>query len=98
MKRALILALLALATPAWAASQTEAAAALAAARSAEAEAGRLGNRWVPTEAALKAAQTALDAKNWDQAASAAAEAQALALRSVEQSHEQETAWHDAVIR
>jgi len=83
---------------AWAASQAEAEAAFAGAMQAEARAGALGNRWVPAEAALKAAKAALAAHAWDNAAAEAARAHDLALRAVEQSNEQETAWRDAVIR
>jgi hypothetical protein len=81
-----------------AATQQEAQAALKDARAAEAEAAKLGNRWVPTEAALKAAQRATDAGKWDDAAAQAAEARALALVSIAQATEQQTAWHDAVIQ
>jgi len=86
-----------LSAPAFAATQAEAEMAVAAAVKADAQAVP-GNRWVPTVTALKAAQKALAAKDWDTAAAQAALAQALALRSVEQSKEQETAWQDAVIR
>ncbi len=65
---------------------------------AEAQAGALGNRWVPAEAALKAAKAALAAQSWDIAAAEASKAHAMALRAVEQSKEQETAWRDAVVR
>ncbi len=96
--RALAVMLL-LATPAaHAASQAEAEAALASAVQADATAAQLGNRWLPAEAALKAARTALAAQSWDKSASEAARAHALSLRAIEQSHEQETAWRDAVIR
>jgi hypothetical protein len=81
-----------------AATQQEAATALKDAKSVEAEAAKLGNRWVPTETALKAAQQAIDAGKWDEAAALAAEARALALVSIEQAKQQQTAWHDAVIR
>jgi len=81
-----------------AATQQEAEAALAAARQKEAEAGKLGDRWLPAEAMLKAAQKALEDQDFDHALAAAAEAQALTERAIAQSKEQETAWHDAVIR
>jgi hypothetical protein len=71
---------------------------LAKAIGAEAEAGKLGNRWVPTETALKDARAALAAQKWDDAQAAATEALALAQRSIAQSHEQATAWRDAVVR
>ena len=86
-----------LCVPAYAASQTDAEAALATATQAEARA-TLGNQWIPTEAALKAARAAISGKDWDTAVAQATRARSLALRSVEQSKEQEAAWHDAVIR
>ena len=92
-----VLALL-MARPAFAATQADAEAALAAAVAQEDAAGKLGNRWVPTETALMDARAALKAEDWNRAAASAAEAQALAARAIEQSHEQETAWRDAVIR
>lgn len=81
-----------------AATQAEAEAAFTKATQTETEAGKTGNRWLPAEAALKAAKAALDTKDWDKAATQADQAQALAARAIEQSHEQETAWQDAVIR
>ncbi|MGO9134818.1 MAG: hypothetical protein ACLP8A_12350 [Methylovirgula sp.] len=81
-----------------AASQQEAEAALKDAKAAEAEAAKLGNRWVPTETALKAAQKSIEAGKWDEAAALAAEARALALVSIAQAKEQQAAWHAAVIR
>lgn len=98
MKCMMIAGCLLLVQPAMAATQQDAEGTLAKAVSAEAEADRLGNRWVPTETALKAAQTALAAQKWNEAQDQAAEALALALRSIEQSHEQATAWRDAVVR
>jgi hypothetical protein len=90
--------LLSFAGHAHAADKGGAEAALAGAEQAEAMAAKLGNRWVPAEAALKASRAALATQNWDTALAEATKARALALRAVEQSHEQETAWHDAVIR
>ncbi|ODU54508.1 MAG: hypothetical protein ABS99_09205 [Acetobacteraceae bacterium SCN 69-10] len=87
MKALAIAALLAaLPLAAHAADKTEAETALAAAVKAE------------DEAALKAAKAALAAGAWDKAVAEAAVAQAMANRAVEQSHEQETAWRDAVVR
>lgn len=99
MKRWLLAAaLIGMTSAAEAATQAEAEAAFAKATQTETEAGKTGNRWLPAEAALKAAKAALDAKDWDKAATQADQAQALAARAIEQSHEQETAWQDAVIR
>lgn len=93
-----VFVVLAFSSAAQAATQQEAEAALKDAKAAEAEAAKLTNRWVPTERALKAAQKALDAGKWDDAAAQAAEAHALAQVSIQQAKEQMTAWHDAVIR
>jgi hypothetical protein len=81
-----------------AATQAEAAAALAATQSAEAEAGHLRNQWLPTEAELKTAQAAMTAGDFDAALAAAQRAEALARQSVEQTHEQDKLWSDAVIK
>ena len=98
--RTLVLAaaLLCASAAAQAATQQEAEAAFSAAKQTEDEAAKLGNRWLPAEAALKAAKTAIDVEDWDKAATSANLAHALASRAVEQSHEQETAWQDAVVR
>lgn len=99
MKRWLLAAaLVGITGAAEAATQAEAEAAFAKATQTENEAGKTGNRWLPAVAALKAAKSALDAKDWDKAATQSDQAQALAARAIEQSHEQETAWQDAVIR
>jgi hypothetical protein len=98
IKAALLLAAMAGSAAAQAATRQEAEAALKDAKASEAEAAKLTNRWVPTERALKAAQKALDAGKWDEAAAQAAEARALAEVSIQQAKEQMTAWHDAVIR
>jgi hypothetical protein len=99
MKVLLALALLILASSAaYAATQQDAEAALARAKQVEAEAGKLGNRWVPAEAMLKSAEKSIEDQDWDKAVAAATEAQALAERAIAQSKEQESAWRDAVIR
>ena len=99
MKRLLIVAaLLAFGTAAHAAPQANAQEALANAEKTEAQAADLGNRWVPAEAALKAARDAIAKHNWDEALAQANTARALAQRAVEQSQQQETLWRDAVIR
>lgn len=91
-------ALLLLAPGARAATQAEAAAALQTAEQQEAEAGRLRNQWIPTEAALKEAQQAMQAGDYGKALDLARRAEALARRSVEQAREQEKLWTQAVIR
>ena len=94
----LALGLLGASAAAHAATQQEAEAALDAADRTEAEAATFGNRWLPAEAALKAAKSAAAVGDWDKAATEANRAHALAARAVEQSQEQETAWRDAVLR
>lgn len=81
-----------------AADKAQAETAVAGAVSAEDAAARLGNRWIPAEASLKAAKAALASGNWDTAVTEATKARLLAERAVEQSNEQKTAWRDAVIR
>jgi len=98
MKTCLIVALLTIAVPALAADQTSATTALTAADQSEALAGSLGNRWIPAEAALKAARAALAKQDWDTTLTEATRAKALADRAVEQAREQKTLWRDAVIR
>jgi hypothetical protein len=98
--RALVVAALLAAVPvgAWAADKAAAEGALAAAMQAENAAGKLGNRWLPAEAALKAAKAALAAGEWDKAAAEATRAEAMAHRAAEQAREQEGAWQNLVIR
>lgn len=99
--RALVLAVaLATALPpaAHAADKAAAETALASAIKAEDAAGKLGNRWLPAERALKAAKAALAAGAWDDAVAEAGTVLAMANRAVEQAREQETAWQDLVVR
>ncbi len=81
-----------------AADKSEAESAIAGAVKAEDAAGKLGNRWIPAEASLKAAKAAFTSGSWDAAVAEATRARLLAERAVEQSNEQKTAWRDAVIR
>lgn len=83
--------------PALAATKADAEAALDAAAKLEAQTDP-GNRWLPAEAAMKAAKAAMAKGDWDQATAAAARARELISTSIEQSKEQETAWQDAVLR
>jgi len=94
----LVLILAALAAPARAATEADAKAAIDAAKAEEAKAIAAQAAWTPTEDALAAAQKALAAGQFDQAAMSANTALALAKRSVEQASEQKTLWQDAVIR
>lgn len=81
-----------------AATKTEAQAALAAARKAEAAAGAVRNRWLPAEAALKQAAQALAAGQYDGSVAISERARALANRSIQQAKEQEGLWQNEVIR
>lgn len=81
-----------------AATAEDAKAALAKAESAEAEAGRLRNQWTTTEDELQAARKALAVGDFDNAIQRAARAEALATRSIAQTHEQDAAWPDAVLK
>lgn len=72
--------------------------ALAAAETAEQEAGALKNQWIPTEQALAAAKKAAAAGNFDAAVTQAKQAEALAKASIAQAKEQQSAWRAGVIR
>jgi hypothetical protein len=72
--------------------------ALAAAETAEQEAGTLKNQWIPTEQALAEAKKAATAGDFDAAVAQAKEAEALAKASIAQAKEQQTAWKAGVIR
>lgn len=98
MRRLLAAALMTIAVPAFAADQSTATMALTEANQAEAQAASLGNRWVPAEAALRAARAAQAKQDWDTMLTEATRAKALADRAVEQAREQKTLWRDAVIR
>jgi hypothetical protein len=101
MRHPIVLALLVLslsAVAARAATLEEANAAIIAARKVEDEAMQLGNRWIPAEAALAAAQAAITAKDYTAALVRAREAEVLARLSVEQAVEQHKSWQDAVLR
>jgi hypothetical protein len=71
--------------------------ALAAAESAEKDAGALKNQWTTTEQALAAAKKAAAANDFDAAVKLAQQAEALAKASIAQAKEQESAWRDAVL-
>jgi hypothetical protein len=87
-----------LATVAWAAPADDYKAALAKAEAAIKQAHALKNEWTTTGAALKAAQKAAAAGNFDEAVKQAQEAEALANGSIAQAKEQEKLWPEAVIR
>jgi hypothetical protein len=94
------LALLCLAAPAAHAASSEAdfKTALAAAESAEKDAGALKNQWTPTEQALAAAKKAAAANDFDTAIKQAQQAEALAKASIAQAREQQDAWKAGVVR
>jgi hypothetical protein len=85
-------------TPVRAASEADFKAAIAAADSAEKDAGRLRNQWTTTEAALAAAKKAAEAGNFDQAVRSAQEAEALAKASIFQAASEKERWKDVEIR
>jgi hypothetical protein len=72
--------------------------ALAAAETAEKDAGALKNQWTTTEQTLAAARKAAAVGNFEAATNAAEEAEAMAKASIAQAKEQEAAWKAAVIR
>jgi hypothetical protein len=88
----MMLALAAFTRAAAAANETDYKAALAAAEDANKQAGTLKNQWTTTADAIKAAKKAADAKDFDKATALAKQAGALAKASIDQAHEQETAW------
>jgi hypothetical protein len=73
-------------------------AAYAAADAAEKQAGLLRNQWLATEAALTEAKKAAEKNDFDQAISAAREAEALAKASIFQATSEKEAWKNLQIR
>ena len=69
-----------------------------AANAAEAEAGRLRNRWLATEAALAEAKQAAEKGDFDRATAAAKQAEALAKASIFQVESEKQAWKNLEIR
>jgi hypothetical protein len=88
------------ATTAAMAASTEAdfKSALAAAETAEKDAGALKNQWTTTEQALAAAKKTAAAGDFDAAVAQAKQAEALAKSSIAQAKEQQDAWKAGVIR
>lgn len=86
------------ATAALAASADDFKAAFAKAVAANQQAGALKNQWTTTAEALKAAQAAAAAGNYDEAVKKAQEAEALANASIAQTKGQAAIWRQAVIR
>jgi hypothetical protein len=71
--------------------------ALAAAETAEKEAGLLKNQWTTTEEVLMTAKKAAAAGDFDTAVSGAKRAEALAKASIAQAKEQQDAWRAGII-
>jgi hypothetical protein len=99
LKRAMLAAglLMAATATAWAASEADFKAALAAAEAAEKEAGGLRNQWITTEAALGAARKAAEKGDFHAAVASAKEAEALAKASIFQATSEKERWKDAEI-
>lgn len=85
---------LTVAGPALAASEADYKAAYAAAETANKEAGSLRNQWTTTAATLAKAKQAADAGDFDAAAAAANEAEALAKASIYQATSEKERWKD----
>ena len=100
MMRNTLLAMVLLMTgamPALAASEADYKAALAAAEAAEKQADQLRNKWTTTEAQLAAAKKAAAGGDFDMAAKAATEAEALAKASIFQATSEKERWKDLEI-
>jgi len=80
------------AMPACAASEADFKAAYAAAVDAHKQAGQLHDQWSVTATALAEAKKAADAGDFDKAAKAAKEAEALAKASLYQATSEQSAW------
>lgn len=97
IRLAIMLTIGGLATAALGASADDFKAAYAKAEAASKQAVALKNQWTTTVSALKDAQAAAAAGNYDQAVKDAERAQALANASIAQSKEQATVWKQAVV-
>lgn len=102
MKRTLAISMLLVASfalsPARAATEADYKAAYATADAAAKEAAGLRNQWTVTVTALAAAKKAADGGDFDRAAAAANEAEALARASIFQAHSEKEAWKAMEIR
>jgi hypothetical protein len=90
--------LIAGATSAFAATEADYKAALAAAEAANKEAAGLRNQWTVTAAAIAAAKKAAEAGDFDKAVASSNEAEALAKASIFQATNEKTLWKDMEIR
>jgi hypothetical protein len=86
------------ATSAFAATEADYKAALAAAEAANKEAAGLRNQWTVTAAAIAAAKQAAEAGDFDKAVESSKEAEALAKASIFQATSEKTLWKDMEIR
>lgn len=82
----------------WTESATFAANTEADFKAAAAEAARLRNQWLPTEAALADARRAAEHHDFDRAVAAAKDAEALAKASIFQATSEKEAWKNLEIR
>jgi hypothetical protein len=90
--------LIAGATSAFAATEADYKAALAAAEAANKEAAGLRNQWTVTAAAIAASKKAAEAGDFDKAVASSNEAEALAKASIFQATNEKTLWKDMEIR
>ena len=86
------------ATSAFAASEADYKAALAAAEAANKQAAGVRNQWTTTAATINAAKKAAEAGDFDKAVASAVEAEALAKASIFQATSEKTRWRDLEIR
>ena len=89
---------LSIATSAFAASEADYKAALAAAEAANKQAAGVRNQWTTTAATINAAKKFAEAGDFDKAVEASKEAEALAKASIFQAKSEKTLWKDMEIR
>ena len=87
-----------IATSAFAASEADYKAALAAAEAANKQAAGVRNQWTTTAATINAAKKAAEAGDFDKAVASANEAEALAKASIFQATSEKALWKDMEIR
>ena len=95
---AIVWSIVGIAFVAAAGSEADFKSALAAAESANKEAGALKNQWTTTAQQLAAAKQAAAAGDFDKPSSLAKQAEALAKASIAQAQEQQEAWRAVEIR
>ncbi|WP_291864406.1 hypothetical protein [Bradyrhizobium sp.] len=87
-----------IAPSAFAASEADYKAALAAAEAANKQAAGLRNQWTTTASTINAAKKAAEAGDFDKAVESANEAEALAKASIFQATSEKALWKDMEIR